>query len=45
MKAAVASVQRQIMQPLTEKEADQFTNLLGKLVAGHAEISKTEDSN
>ncbi len=44
MKAAVADVQHQIMQPLTAKEAEQLTSLLGKLVAGHDETSKTGDS-
>ncbi|MEQ1536341.1 MAG: MarR family transcriptional regulator [Burkholderiaceae bacterium] len=44
MKAAVADVQGQIMQPLTVKEAAQLTALLGKLVAGHDEISKTGDT-
>lgn len=41
MKAAVAEVQGQIMQPLTAKEAEQLTALLGKLVAGHDETAKT----
>lgn len=44
MKAAVADVQGQIMQPLSAKEAEQLTNLLGKLVAGHDEIAKTGES-
>lgn len=44
MKAAVANVQGQIMQPLSAKEAEQLTNLLGKLVAGHDEIAKTGES-
>jgi DNA-binding MarR family transcriptional regulator len=44
MKAAVADVQAQIMQPLSAKEAEQLTNLLGKLVAGHDEIAKTGES-
>lgn len=41
MKAAVAEVQGQIMQPLNIKEAEQLTSLLAKLVAGHVETSKT----
>ena len=41
MKAAVVDVQSQIMQPLTLTEAVQLTSLLGKLVAGHDENSKT----
>jgi DNA-binding MarR family transcriptional regulator len=41
MKAAVADVQGQIMQPLTLSEAEQLTSLLAKLVAGHVETSKT----
>jgi DNA-binding MarR family transcriptional regulator len=45
MKAAVADVQHQIMQPLTAKEAEQLTSLLGKLVAGHDETSKTGDAS
>ena len=35
MKAAVADVQLQILKPLSTDEANQFTNLLNKLVAGH----------
>ena len=35
MKKAVADVQIDIMKPLTLAEAQQLTNLLGKLVAGH----------
>ena len=35
MKAAVADVQVDIMQPLTKLEARQLTTLLAKLVAGH----------
>jgi DNA-binding MarR family transcriptional regulator len=35
MKAAVADVQGQIMQPLTPAEAQQLSALLQKLVAGH----------
>lgn len=35
MKAAVAEVQNQILKPLTAAEANQFTHLLDKLVAGH----------
>jgi DNA-binding MarR family transcriptional regulator len=35
MKACVADVQAHILQPLTGEEAEQFTRLLGKLVAGH----------
>lgn len=35
MKAAVADVQLQILKPLSVDEANQFTNLLNKLVAGH----------
>jgi DNA-binding MarR family transcriptional regulator len=35
MKAAVADVQDQILNPLSIEEAMQFTNLLSKLVAGH----------
>ena len=34
-------VQGQIMQPLSEKEAEQLTSLLAKLVAGHVETAKT----
>jgi DNA-binding MarR family transcriptional regulator len=45
MKAAVADVQGQIMQPLSAKEAEQLTSLLGKLVAGHDETSKAGDVN
>jgi hypothetical protein len=35
MKAAVVDVQGQILQPLSQKEAEQLTVLLAKLVAGH----------
>ena len=35
MKAAVADVQLQILKPLSADEANLFTNLLNKLVAGH----------
>lgn len=35
MKAAVSDVQNQIMHPLNDNEAEQLTNLLKKLVAGH----------
>jgi DNA-binding MarR family transcriptional regulator len=35
MKVAVAGVQNQILKPLTSQEAEQLTNLLCKLVAGH----------
>jgi DNA-binding MarR family transcriptional regulator len=35
MKAAVAGVQSQLLQPLSATEAIQFTTLLNKLVAGH----------
>jgi DNA-binding MarR family transcriptional regulator len=45
MKTAVADVQGQIMQPLSAKEAEQLTSLLGKLVAGHDETSKAGDVN
>ncbi|MEN9671349.1 MAG: hypothetical protein RL018_1626 [Pseudomonadota bacterium] len=40
MKAAVADVQNQLLQPLSTKEAEQLTSLLAKLVAGHDEILK-----
>lgn len=41
MKAAVTDVQLQILKPLSSDEANQFTNLLRKLVAGHdADSSK-----
>lgn len=41
MKAAVTDVQLQILKPLSFDEANQFTNLLCKLVAGHdADSSK-----
>lgn len=41
MKAAVTDVQLQILKPLSFDEANQFTNLLRKLVAGHdADSSK-----
>ena len=45
MKAAVADVQHQIMQPLSAKEAEQLTSLLGKLVAGHVETSKMGEAS
>ena len=35
MKAAVGDVQTQLMKPLSDDEAKQFTRLLDKLVAGH----------
>lgn len=41
MKSAVADVQGQLVQPLTDKEAEQLTGLLGKLVAGHDDTAKT----
>lgn len=42
MKAAVADVQGQIMQPLSAAEAEQLTCLLAKLVTGHDEIKMRE---
>jgi DNA-binding MarR family transcriptional regulator len=45
MKAVVADVQGQIMQPLTAAEAQQLSNLLQKLVAGHDKKSKSGDAN
>lgn len=41
MMSAVADVQVQLVQPLTQKESEQLTSLLGKLVAGHDQTSKT----
>ena len=38
MKAAVSDVQNQIMQHLNDNEAEQLTNLLKKLVAGHDDL-------
>jgi DNA-binding MarR family transcriptional regulator len=35
MKAAVGDVQTQLMMPLSDDEAQHFTHLLDKLVAGH----------
>lgn len=35
MKAVVADVQGQIMEPLSKTEAEQMTSLLAKLVADH----------
>jgi DNA-binding MarR family transcriptional regulator len=35
MKAAVSEVQGQILNPLSNEEANQLTRLLSKLVAGH----------
>jgi hypothetical protein len=36
----VSDVQNQILQPLSQKDAEQLTGLLAKLVAGHDDILK-----